>query len=70
MDICAAFAWLKCKEESVEDCEKLLQEYKIMGRGGKWFGSDPSYARVSILSREEVFQQFLDRLEIIIGNTN
>ncbi|XP_062109483.1 L-tryptophan--pyruvate aminotransferase 1 [Humulus lupulus] len=65
-----AFAWLKCKEEGVEDCEKLLQEYKILGRGGKRFGSDPSYARVSILSREEVFQQFLERLEIIKGNTN
>ncbi|KAF4366167.1 hypothetical protein F8388_014885 [Cannabis sativa] len=63
-----AFAWLKVKEEGVEDCEKLLKEYKILGRGGKRFGSDSSYTRVSILSREDVFQQFLDRLESIKAN--
>ena len=39
-----------------------------MGRGGKRFGADPSYARLSMLSREEVFQQFLDRLQIIEEN--
>ncbi|PON99016.1 Trytophan aminotransferase [Trema orientale] len=66
-----AFAWLKSKEGAIdEDCEKFLREsYKIVGRGGRRFGADPSYARLSMLSREEVFQQFLDRLQSINNGT-
>lgn len=50
-----------------EDCEKLLKEFKIVGRGGKRFGDDPSYARVSMLGRDEVFEAFLERLSGIKG---
>ncbi|KAL5552834.1 hypothetical protein UlMin_040235 [Ulmus minor] len=64
-----AFAWLKCKE-GIEDCEKLLIENKIVGRGGKRFGGDEKCARLSMLSKDEVFEQFLLRLQNIKGVSN
>lgn len=65
-----AYAWLKSKD-GIEDCEKLLRDrYKIAGRGGRRFGVDPSFARVSMLSRAEVFEQFLNRLLGIKGIEN
>lgn len=58
-----AFAWLKSKGET--DCEKLLRANKIMVRGGKRFGAEAMYARVSMLSKDEVFDTFLERLSAI-----
>ncbi|XP_071706059.1 L-tryptophan--pyruvate aminotransferase 1 [Rutidosis leptorrhynchoides] len=59
-----AFAWIKCKE-GIEDCEKLFRDHKILTRSGKKFGSDPGYVRVSMLSREEDFNLFINRLSLI-----
>ncbi|KAL0447154.1 UNVERIFIED_CONTAM: L-tryptophan--pyruvate aminotransferase 1 [Sesamum latifolium] len=60
-----AFAWMKCKEGM--DCEKVLREHKILTRSGKRFGSDEEYVRISMLSRDEEFDLFLQRLPNIIA---
>lgn len=59
-----AFAWLKCKEE-IEDCGSFLRGYNIEGRKGKRFGADPKYVRMSMLSSDNVFEDFLNRLSAI-----
>ncbi|KAI3795958.1 hypothetical protein L1987_38619 [Smallanthus sonchifolius] len=59
-----AFAWIKCKE-GIKDCEKLLRNHKILTRGGRKFGSDPGFARVSMIGREEEFKMFIERLSVI-----
>lgn len=66
-----AFAWMSCRT-STQDCEKILRGHKVAVRGGRRFGSDPNYARISMLSKEEEFNQFLERLSAIqeIGNGN
>ncbi|KAL0408582.1 UNVERIFIED_CONTAM: L-tryptophan--pyruvate aminotransferase 1 [Sesamum radiatum] len=61
-----AFAWMKCKEGM--DCEKVLREHKILTRSGKRFGSDEEYVRISMLSRDEEFDLFLQRLPNIIAD--
>ncbi|KAL6145243.1 hypothetical protein ACLB2K_055931 [Fragaria x ananassa] len=43
-----AFAWLKCEDESVEDCESFLRGHKILTRGGSKFGVSPKYVRISM----------------------
>ncbi|KAK4263155.1 hypothetical protein QN277_028612 [Acacia crassicarpa] len=58
-----AFAWLKCNKD--DDCESYLEKkLKILARGGTRFGSDPRYARVSLLGKAEDFEEFLKRLSI------
>lgn len=61
-----AFAWLKCKEE-LKDAESLLRRHRILARGGSNFGVDPTFVRVSMLSREDVFNAFLERFLAISG---
>lgn len=58
---------MESKED--EDCEKLLRAERIMARGGRRFGADAKYARVSMLSREEIFNIFLERLSAIQGGS-
>ncbi|KAD4983224.1 hypothetical protein R6Q59_002898 [Mikania micrantha] len=58
-----AFAWIKCKDGT--DCEKLFRNHNILTRGGRKFGSDPGFVRVSMLGREEEFNLFIDRLSMI-----
>ncbi|GFP88005.1 tryptophan aminotransferase-related protein 2 [Phtheirospermum japonicum] len=60
------FAWIKCKEGM--DCEKLFRGHKILTRSGRRFGCDPEYVRVSMLSRDEEFDLFLQRLSTIHGD--
>lgn len=60
----AAFAWLKC-EGGIEDCEAFLKENKILTRGGKHFGADTKYVRVSMLDRDQAFDLFVRRLASI-----
>ncbi|XP_028769390.1 L-tryptophan--pyruvate aminotransferase 1-like [Neltuma alba] len=56
-----AFAWLKCTED--ENCESYLEKkMKILVRGGSRFGSDPRYARLSMVGRGDDFDEFLKRL--------
>ncbi|KAJ9169501.1 hypothetical protein P3X46_017688 [Hevea brasiliensis] len=55
-----AFAWLKCKEDT--NCEGLLKAHKVLTRGGERFGVGKEYARISLLSQGEDFNQFLERL--------
>lgn len=63
-----AFAWLKCKEEI--DCQNLLRANKILTRGGERFGAGANYVRISMVSQEEVFNLFLERLSAIKGISN
>ncbi|KAG6654993.1 hypothetical protein I3843_05G165200 [Carya illinoinensis] len=58
-----AYAWLKC-EEGIKDCEEFLRGIEIVGRGGKQFGADPKFARVSLLCREDDFNGFIERLHM------
>ncbi|XP_073126689.1 tryptophan aminotransferase-related protein 2-like [Henckelia pumila] len=60
-----AFAWVKCEGE-IDDCERFLREnYKILSKGGKQFGDSPKYARISVMPRDHVFEQLVDRLSTI-----
>ncbi|XP_054782954.1 L-tryptophan--pyruvate aminotransferase 1-like [Prosopis cineraria] len=60
-----AFAWLNCKKED-ENCEGYLEKkLKILVRSGIRFGSDPRYARISMLVRGDDFDEFLKRLSNI-----
>ncbi|KAL8532694.1 hypothetical protein ACS0TY_009054 [Phlomoides rotata] len=59
-----AFAWLKCNDGI--DCEKMLKEYKVLGRGGSSFGRGPEYVRLSMVGRDEDFDEFLNRLPAIM----
>ncbi|KAL0318527.1 UNVERIFIED_CONTAM: Tryptophan aminotransferase-related protein 2 [Sesamum angustifolium] len=62
-----AFAWLKCEGET-EDCESFLRDHKILTRNGKHFGESPKYVRISVLPRDEVFDQFTERLSSITSS--
>ncbi|KAK1425890.1 hypothetical protein QVD17_21252 [Tagetes erecta] len=64
-----AFAWIKYKD-GMDDCEMLFKEHKILTRGGKKFGTDPGFVRVSMVSREEEFNLLIDRLSMIQGLNN
>ena len=64
-----AFAWIKCKE-GIEDCEKLFRGKNILTRSGRRFGSDPGYVRVSMVSKEEDFDAFIERLSAIQSFNN
>ncbi|XP_006390871.2 LOW QUALITY PROTEIN: L-tryptophan--pyruvate aminotransferase 1 [Eutrema salsugineum] len=55
-----AFAWLGTKEET--DLVSDLRRQKVMSRAGERCGSDKKHVRVSMLSREDVFNVFLERL--------
>lgn len=46
-----------------------MKDHKIMCRGGRQFGSDPRFARINLLCRDEAFEQFLNRLLTIKGNS-
>ncbi|XP_043706792.1 L-tryptophan--pyruvate aminotransferase 1-like [Telopea speciosissima] len=59
-----AFAWLKC-EGDIEDCESFLREHKIITRGGRHFGMEAKYVRISMLDRDEKFNLFVERLSNI-----
>ncbi|KAL6145959.1 hypothetical protein ACLB2K_056642 [Fragaria x ananassa] len=63
-----AFAWLKCEDESVEDCESFLRGHKILTRGGSKFGVSPKYVRISMTDRDINFSLFLKRLSKIQKN--
>lgn len=62
--LATAFAWLQSNGSM--DAEILLKTHKMMAKGGKCFGVDPKYARVSVVGREEDFNLFLERLSAII----
>ncbi|XVF85031.1 hypothetical protein PTKIN_Ptkin17bG0086000 [Pterospermum kingtungense] len=63
-----AFAWLKIKEGL--NCDNLLKEHKIVTRSGTYFGVGSKYTRISMLSRDEDFNLFLERLSAIKGSNN
>ncbi|KAK9934608.1 hypothetical protein M0R45_021745 [Rubus argutus] len=64
-----AFAWLKCEEDI--DLEKFLRGcIKVQGRSGRKFGTDQKYVRISMLSKDEVFDQFLERLPTVKAISN
>lgn len=47
------------------DCEKLMKAHKMIARSGERFGSEPNYVRISMLSNDTVFDDFLQRLSEI-----
>lgn len=64
----AAFVWLKCEAE-IEDCESFLRDkHKIIARSGKHFGGSSKYVRISVLPRDEIFDQFTGRLASITAS--
>ncbi|KAE8688329.1 L-tryptophan--pyruvate aminotransferase 1 [Hibiscus syriacus] len=67
-DSIPAFAWLKTKDGL--NCDNLLREHKIVTRGGTNFGVDSDYTRVSMLSLDDEFNLFLERLAAIKGTIN
>ena len=42
----------------------MEKKLKILVRGGTRFGSDPRYARLSLLGKGDDFGEFLERLSI------
>ncbi|KAB1207865.1 L-tryptophan--pyruvate aminotransferase 1 [Morella rubra] len=64
-----AYAWLKCKG-GIEDCEEFFSGRGIVGKGGKRFGADPKFNRISLLCREEDFNLFVERLGAIARISN
>ncbi|KAM1259482.1 hypothetical protein ACFX2J_038791 [Malus domestica] len=60
-----AFAWLKCEDDRVEDCESFLRGYKMLTRGGRHFGVGPKYVRISMVDRDNNFNLFVKRLSVI-----
>ncbi|KAI5562736.1 hypothetical protein BDE02_15G070300 [Populus trichocarpa] len=59
-----AFAWLKC-EAPIEDCEAFLRSNNILTRSGIHFGVGPQYVRISMLDRDENYDEFVERLSTI-----
>ncbi|XP_004300914.1 PREDICTED: tryptophan aminotransferase-related protein 2-like [Fragaria vesca subsp. vesca] len=57
-----AFAWLKCEDDEVEDCESFLRGQKILTRGGSKFGVSAKYVRISMVDKDINFSLFLKRL--------
>ncbi|GLU03122.1 hypothetical protein SLE2022_203390 [Rubroshorea leprosula] len=58
-----AFAWLESKKN--EDIANLLGAHKMLTRTGTRFGTEPKYVRISMMSRDEVFNLFLERLAAV-----
>ncbi|XP_058772290.1 L-tryptophan--pyruvate aminotransferase 1-like [Vicia villosa] len=56
-----AFAWLK-SVEGIEDGETYLEKLKILTRGGKRFGVDPAYVRISMIGTDDEFTELVTRL--------
>lgn len=56
-----AFAWLKCVD-GIEDGESYLEKLKIRVRGGKRFGVDSKYVRVSMIGKNDEFIELCTRL--------
>ncbi|RXH72136.1 hypothetical protein DVH24_033674 [Malus domestica] len=64
-----SFAWMEANEDV--DTEKVLRgQIKVQGRTGRRFGVDQRYVRISMLSGEDVFNKFLERLSTIKSVTN
>ncbi|ONI30387.1 hypothetical protein PRUPE_1G248200 [Prunus persica] len=60
------FAWLEAKEGEEIDSQKVLRgSIKVQGRTGRRFGVAEKYVRISLLSNEAVFKEFLERLSTI-----
>ncbi|KAL1810350.1 hypothetical protein ACET3Z_027340 [Daucus carota] len=57
-----AFAWVKCEQETVDDCESFFRGHNILTRGGKHFGVSPKYVRISMLDSNHKFKIFTERL--------
>ncbi|KAJ4791202.1 Tryptophan aminotransferase-related protein 2 [Rhynchospora pubera] len=57
-----AFAWLRCDDESIEDCEGFFKSMKVLTRSGRHFGAGPEYIRISMLDRAHNFDLFVERI--------
>ncbi|XP_042018868.1 tryptophan aminotransferase-related protein 1-like [Salvia splendens] len=59
-----AYAWMKAQEGI--NLEEVMKEENIRVRGGGTFGCPSNYARLSILGRDNDFDQFLKKLPSIV----
>ncbi|KAJ4807666.1 Tryptophan aminotransferase-related protein 2 [Rhynchospora pubera] len=57
-----AFAWLRCDDESIEDCEGFFKSMKVLTRSGRHFGAGSEYIRISMLDRARNFDLFVERI--------
>lgn len=49
--------------EGIEDAESYLEKLKILTRGGKRFGVDAAYVRISMIGTDDEFIELCTRLE-------
>ncbi|KVH88932.1 Allinase, C-terminal [Cynara cardunculus var. scolymus] len=56
--------------DGMEECEKVFKGVKILVRSGRRFGSDPGYARVSMMGKDEEFNGLIERLSSVIQICN
>nr|GMD85135.1 tryptophan aminotransferase-related protein 4-like [Ipomoea batatas] len=62
-----AYAWVKCLREEETDCSAVMEAAKIIGRAGSIFGAEDRYVRLSLLKRDDDFEQLLARLRELVA---
>nr|GMD85134.1 tryptophan aminotransferase-related protein 4-like [Ipomoea batatas] len=62
-----AYAWVKCLREEETDCGAVLEAAKIIGRAGSMFSAEDRYVRLSLLKRDDDFEQLLARLRDLVA---
>ncbi|XP_031132098.1 tryptophan aminotransferase-related protein 4-like [Ipomoea triloba] len=62
-----AYAWVKCLREEETDCGAVLEAAKIIGRAGSMFSAEDRYVRLSLLKRDDDFEQLLARLRELVA---
>lgn len=48
------------------DCSKMLKEHRVLARSGVHFGCGVEYVRLSMVGRDEEFDEFLKRVPAIL----
>nr|GMD91164.1 tryptophan aminotransferase-related protein 4-like [Ipomoea batatas] len=62
-----SYAWVKCLREEETDCSAVMEAAKIIGRAGSIFGTEDRYVRLSLLKRDDDFEQLLARLRELVA---
>ncbi|CAA7045200.1 unnamed protein product [Microthlaspi erraticum] len=66
-DFTPSYAWVKCEREEDKNCYEIFREAKITGRGGKMYGSEESFVRLSLIKSQDEFDQLIDMLKKFIS---
>ncbi|KAJ3704735.1 hypothetical protein LUZ61_008440 [Rhynchospora tenuis] len=56
------FAWLRCEDQKINDCEGFFKRINVLTRSGKYFGVGPEYVRISMLDTDGNFDAFIKRI--------